>query len=102
MFPYDANVSTIVQEARRLWKRFSAKVGVSCRSNDGQPAISMSAVFNKGFSPLFSIPRSLSPSLPPSLLLAGGAARGPPDAYRQMSLVEQNTLCLTSQAATGL
>lgn len=37
--------------------------------------------------------------LPP---LAWGAARGPPDAYRQMSLVEQNTLCLTSQAATGL
>lgn len=55
---------------------------------------SMSAVFNKGF---------FSPSsLPPSLLLAWGAACGPPDAYRQMSLVEQNTLCLTSQAATGL
>lgn len=55
---------------------------------------SISAVFNKGFS-------LHPPSLPPSLL-AWGAARGPPDAYRQMSLVEQNTLCLTSQAATGL
>ena len=56
---------------------------------------SISAVFNKGF--------SLHPlSLPPSPLLAWGAARGPPDAYRQMSLVEQNTLCLTSRAATGL
>lgn len=42
------------------------------------------------------------PSPFPSLTPAWGAARGPPDAYRQMSLVEQNTLCLTSQAATGL
>lgn len=48
--------------------------------------------FNKGF--------SLHP--PSLLLLACGAARGPPDAYRQMSLVEQNTLCLTSHEATGL
>lgn len=53
---------------------------------------SISAVFNKGF--------SLHP--PSLLLLACGAARGPPDAYRQMSLVEQNTLCLTSHEATGL
>lgn len=67
MFPYDANMSTIVQEPRRVWKRFVQKWGLSCRSNDGQPAISMSAVFNKGFFPLFSLPRSLSlhPSLPP-------------------------------------
>lgn len=52
---------------------------------------------------LFLTKAFFSPSsLPPSLLLAWGAACGPPDAYRQMSLVEQNTLCLTSQAATGL
>lgn len=45
---------------------------------------------------LFQLPLIL-----PSFLLACGAAHGPPDAYRQMSLVEQNTLCLTSQAAPG-
>lgn len=66
MFPYDANMSTIVQEPRRVWKRFVQKWGLSCRSNDGQPAISMSAVFNKGFFFLFS--PSLTLSLHPSPL----------------------------------
>ena len=52
----------------------------------------ISAVFNKGF--------SLHP--PSLLLLACGAAQGPPDAQRQMSLVEQNMHCMTSHEATGL
>lgn len=92
-----------VQKTARTFERsdtLGVKRMMSCRSHDGRPAVlHLCCFFNKGFS---LRPPSLSPSLPSSRLLAWGAARGPPDAYRQMSLVEQNTLCLTSQAATGL
>lgn len=66
---------------------------MSCWSHIGQPAMLHLCCFLTKVFPFI---------LPPSLLLACGAAQGPPDAYRQMSLVEQNMLCLTSHEATGL
>lgn len=95
MFPYDAKMSKIREEPSIVLKRLEWRGGWAAGATMANLPFSIFAVFNKGF---FLLP----PSLPPSLLLAWGAACGPPDAYRQMSLVEQNTLCLTSQAATGL
>lgn len=85
--PYDAKMSKTQQEPLMRLESRGWWAGGATMAN---LPFSISAVFNKAF------------SHQPPLLLARGAARGPPDAYRQMSLVEQNTLCLTSQAATGL
>lgn len=93
MFLYDAKMSKIWQEPQSP-DTFGMMGGWTAGATMANLPFSIFAVFNKGF---------FSPSsLPPSLILVWGAACGPPDAYRQMSLVEQNTLCLTSQAATGL
>lgn len=69
MFPYDANMSTIVQEPRRVWKRFVQKWGWAAGAMMANLPFSMSAVFNKGFFPLFSLPLSLHlpPPPPPGL-----------------------------------
>lgn len=92
-FPYDAKMSKTWQEPQSS-DTFGVMRGWTAGATMANLPFSIFAVFNKGFFSPFS--------LPPSLPLAWGAACGPPDAYRQMSLVEQNTLCLTSQAATGL
>lgn len=90
MFPYDAKMSKNTARTFKQSDTLGVKTRMSCRSHDGQPAVLHLCSF---WQRLFS---------PSSFLLAWGAACGPPDACRQMSLVEQNTLCLTSQAATGL
>lgn len=78
--------SIMMQRCPKNSKSVSDKFGtmreMGCRSGYGQPA---SLLFlTKVFLPT------------PLTVQAWGAAPGPPDAYRQMSLVEQNMLSLTS------
>lgn len=76
MFPYDANMSTIVQEPRRVWKRFVQKWGWAAGAATANLPFSMSAVFNKGFFPSL-LPPSLPPSLPPPPPGQRGCSRPP-------------------------